>query len=118
MTCALQGFSRLIEGRSRIMKHQYDELFIFYHGQSLNRPSQIKILSNGTATYRDLYDSSQHVVTKKSEISQSSSVLTLKSSLSLDQNMNYCAGIEIRCKDLEKILLMFLYLLQEDGYMH
>ena len=102
MTCALQGFSRLLQGNSKTTKLQWDEMFIFYHGQLPNRPSQIKMLANGTATYRDLYDSSQVVVTTKSANSPPSSVLTLKPNLSLDLNTNYRAGIEIQSEDLEK----------------
>ena len=70
---------------------------------SITEPSKSnKMLANGTATYRDLYDSSQVVVTTKSANSPSSSVLTLKPNLSLDLNTNYRAGIEIQSEDLEK----------------
>ena len=102
MTCALQGHSRVIQGNSKTIKHQHDEMCMFYHGQLPNRPSQIKMLTNGTATHRDLYDSSQVVATTKSANSPSSSVLTLKPNLSLDLNTNYRAGIEMQSEDLEK----------------
>ena len=72
------------------------------NGQLTNRPSQIKMLCNGTAIYRDLYDSSQTTITTKSANSPSASVLTMKPSLSLDLNTNYRAGIEIKAEEMEK----------------
>ena len=102
MTCALQGFSCLLQGNSKTIKLQHDEMYIFYHGQLPNRPSQIKMLCNGTATYRDLYDSSQILVKNKSANSPSTSVLTVKPSLSLDLNTNYRVGIEIKSDKMEK----------------
>ena len=89
MTVALQGFSHLIQGKGRTMKSQYDQMFIFYHGQKPNRPSQIKLLCDGAASYRDIYDSTQSVVTSESTDQSSKSIITLKTTLTLDLNINY-----------------------------
>jgi len=102
MTVALQGYSHLIQGKGRTIKSQYDQMFIFYHGQKPNRPSQIKLLCDGAASYRDMYESSQSAVTSKSPDLSSTSILTLKSSLTLDLNVNYRCGQEIVLSDLER----------------
>ena len=102
MTVALQGYSRLIQGKGRTMKSQYDQMIIFYHGQKPNRPSQIKLLCNGAASYRDMYESTQSAVTSKSQDLSSTSILTLKSTLTLDLNVNYRCGQEIVLSDLER----------------
>ena len=92
MTVALQGFSPLIQGKGRTMKSQYDHMFILYHSQKPNRPSQIKLPCDGAASYRDVYDSTQSVVTSKSIDQSSKSILTLKTTLTLDLNVNYHCG--------------------------
>ena len=84
------------------MKSQYDQMFIFYHGQKSNRPSQIKFLCDGAASYRDIYDSTQSAVTSRSTYQSFKSILTLNSNLTLDLNLNYCCGQEILVSDLER----------------
>ena len=60
------------------------------------------MLCDGSATYRNLYDSSQLAVTKKSIEKSSTLALALKSSLTLGLNSNYRAGCEITAYDSEK----------------
>ena len=57
MTIALQGQSHFIQGKGRTMKSQCDQMIMFYHGQKPNRPNQIKLLRDGTASYRCVCDS-------------------------------------------------------------
>ena len=102
MKCTLKGYSQLIQGKGRTIKHQYNQMFIFYYGQKSHRPIQIKMLCDGTATYHDLYSSSQIVVTSKSIDQSTTSLLTLKPSLSRDLNSNYHARHEITAHALEK----------------
>ena len=102
MTVALHGYSHLVQGKGRTTTSQYDHMYIFYHGLEPNRPSQVKMLCDGAAVYRDLYDSTQVTVTSKAVNQPSKSILTLKSSLSRDLNVSYHCGQQIVVSDLEK----------------
>lgn len=48
--CALKGCSNVKGGESRIMKKQWD----FYHSKEPSRPTQTKLLREGTYCHADL----------------------------------------------------------------
>jgi len=102
MTCALKGFSNLIQGKGKNRNQQYDQMYIFYHGKKPHRPSQIRMLCNGQGSYRDMYDSSQVMVTSKSGDTESVTRLYLKPSLHLDLNTDYRADYDLLSEDLER----------------
>ena len=66
MTDAFQGCSHHIQGKGRTMKSQCDQMLILYHGQEPNRPSQIKLLCDGAASYHEMRNSTQSVVSSES----------------------------------------------------
>jgi len=63
MTCALCGFSNLIEGSGKTKNRQFDQMYHFYHGKKTHRPSQIRMLCQGQGIYSAMYDSSPVIVT-------------------------------------------------------
>ena len=65
MTCALKGISDLKSGKSRRLNEQYSFISKFFHGQTPNYPAQVKLLSEGRATYRDLFEEEKITSTKK-----------------------------------------------------
>ena len=66
MTCVLRCYSTVREGPQLKKTDQQQKLFEFYHGKGDKYPSQIKLLSEGTSFYKDLYDvKSLRMVTSK-----------------------------------------------------
>ena len=104
MTCALRGYSHIKCGFGKKLAQQQKELARFYHGQAPNYPSQIKLLAEGSYTYRDLYDEETLVVTNKKSDKSSSVQLFLKSVFVPDSTIRYRSGIDITGVDLEKTL--------------
>ena len=102
MTVALQGCSLLIQCKDRTMKSRHDQMFTLYHGQTPNLPSQIKMLCDGAGSYRDVYDSTQIVVSRKAPEASSTSILILKPTLGLDSNKHYLSGKKILLSYLER----------------
>lgn len=102
MTCALKGFSTLIQGNGKTNNRQFDQMYHFYHGKKPHRPSQIEMLCKGHGSYRALYNLSQVTVTSKNGSTESVNRLFLKPSLHLDLNVNYRADIELVTEDLER----------------
>merc|ERR1740124_67210 len=74
----------------------------FFHGQPLNYPAQIKFLSEGCATYRDLFEDETITNTKKKVDLNDVRILRLKQALSRDKTRVYYSGSDIRHDDLEK----------------
>ena len=104
MTCALRGFSHLKCGMAMKFKKQQEQLARFYHGQPPDHPSQIKLLAQGSYTYRELYEEESSIITKKSDEISSSVHLYLKPMFSPGSIGRFRAGIDITEVDLEKSL--------------
>ena len=82
---------------------QYDSMFAYYHGKPPNRPSQIKLLAEGsTGQYRKLYESVQNAATSKKDDSVTTTELHLKKTLHRDPVRTFRAGKEINYLNLEK----------------
>ena len=67
LTIVLQGNIHLIQDKGRAMKSQHDQMIMFYHGYEPFRSSEIKLLCDGVASYRSMFDSTQSKVTRKSK---------------------------------------------------
>lgn len=103
MTCALKGFSTLIQEKGKTKNRQFDQMYHSYHGKKPHHPSQIRMLCKGHGSYRALYDViSQVTVTSKNGTTESVNRLFLKPSLHLDLNVNYRADFDIVTEDLER----------------
>ena len=102
MCCALNGFSTLKCGNTKQMKDQHVDMSSFYHGVKPNYPSQISLLCNASYSYRALFDSTFSVATQKSDDSTSTSISTLKKSLTRDKYRDYYSGTDINVDDMEK----------------
>lgn len=79
------------------MKYMYNQMFNYYHGQVPNCPSHIEISRDGSTAYRDLYDSFQTTLPRKS-IDKSSTpvlILVINSQSLADVNVNYHSRHEI-----------------------
>ena len=86
LTVSLQGCSHIIQRKSNTMKSQHDQMLMFYHGQEPRHPIQIKLLCDGASFYLYMCDSTQSAVASESKDQSSTSILTLKSTLTLDLN--------------------------------
>ena len=103
MACALKAYSHLKQGKGKTIMQQYDSMFAYYHGKPPNRPSQIKLLAEGsTGQYRELYESVQIAATSKKADIGSTTELILKQTLHRDTLRTFRAGKEINYLDLEK----------------
>ena len=102
MTCALRGFSTLIEGSRNTKNRQFDQMYHFYHGKKTHRPSQIRMLCQGQGIYSAMYDSFPVIVTSKNGTTESVTRLHLKPSLHRDLNINYRADYDLVSEDLER----------------
>ena len=65
MTCVLRGYSSLREGFQMSQKNQMSALSNFYLGNGEKQPSQIQMLVDGIAAYKDLYDVKEELVVVK-----------------------------------------------------
>jgi len=101
MTCALKGLSDLKSGKYRRLNEQYSFMSKFFHVQPPNYLSQIKLLSEGCASYRDLFEEETITNTKKKADLNDGRMLRLKQVLSRDKTRVY-SGSDIRYDDLEK----------------
>ena len=103
MTCALKAYSHLKQGKGKTVMQQHDSMYAFFHGKPPHRPSQIKLLAEGsTASYRELYESVQNKATNKNDDLATTTELFLKKTLHRDPVMTFRAGKEINYLDLEK----------------
>ena len=96
---------------------QHDSMFAYFHGKPPTRPSQIKLLAEGsTSQYRELYESIQNVATSKKDDSGTTTELLIKKTLYRDPVRTFRAGKEINYLDLEKRLSIVLFSLQDALY--
>ena len=103
MTCALHGYSVMRMDNGKTLAKQKEFINAFYHGNTTNTPSQIKMLAEGVSLYSDLYNSRiTKVLSKKSQKSTKRTKLYLKESLSREPNRSFCVDDEIKYDDLEK----------------
>ena len=103
MACSLKAYSHLKQGKGKTVMQQHDSMSAYFHGKPPNRPSQIKLLAEGsTASYRELYESVQNKATSKKDDSVTTTELLLKKTLHRDPVRTFCAGKEINYLDLEK----------------
>jgi hypothetical protein len=105
MTCVLRGFSLMRQGFEQTGAVQADTMNDFFHGVNGQRPSQIKMLAEGTSVYKDLYDVTTHTIVsrnkKKGSKSVSATRYRLKSELSRREE-GYYTEREITYGDLRK----------------
>ena len=102
LTCVLKGFSIIKCGAGKRLSKQQAELSEFFHGKAPHRPSQIKLLSDASLCYRDLYEKVTNIATKKNDDLDSIVNYKLKDSLTLDLNRQYYSRGDITALDLEK----------------
>ena len=102
MTCAMKGFSELRSGKPRRLNEQHIFMSKFYHGHPPNQPSQIRLLSEGRAAYRDLFEEDIVKTTKKNADIDSVRVLRLKHVLCGCRGTSYHSASDINWQDLEK----------------
>ena len=118
MACALKAYSHLKQGKGKTIMQQYDSMFAYYHGKPPNRPSQIKLLAEGsTGQYRELYESVQIAATSKKADIGSTTELILKQTLHRDTLRTFRAGKEINYLDLKKRLSVVIYSLPDAPYL-
>lgn len=106
MTCALQGFSAMRQEGEKTLKKQAEFMNDFFHGVEGKRPSQIKMVAEGTSIYKELYETSiKTVVNKKKKGNAKSKSVTrrrLKDTLTRTEGILYYIGSDITHSDLEK----------------
>ena len=102
MACAMRGFSELKSGKPRRLNEQHEYMARFFHGSPPNYPSQIKLLCEGRASYRDLFEEVTMKSTKRKADIDEVRVLRLKSVFSGRDGRVYDSGVDIRWEDLEK----------------
>ena len=56
MTVALRGLSSLRQWDSMTIRDQYEWMNSFIHGKPNIAPSQLKLIADGVADYRNLYE--------------------------------------------------------------
>ena len=101
MTVALRAYSALKQGGGKKLMDQQQQMANFYHGKGKSHPSQIKLLSEASYTYMDMYDVTVLQATSKSKRKETTRVHTLKNSLTRATRQFTC-GKDIRMLDLEK----------------
>ena len=104
MTCALRGYSHIKCGVGKKLAVQQKELAKFFHGQPPHHPSQVKLLAQGSYTYRELYEEELSIVKKKGNDKGNAVVLNLKQIFAPGCMLRYRCGIDINHIDLEKSL--------------
>ena len=108
MTCVLRGLSAMRQEGQKTQVKQNDFMYDFFHGIEGKRPSQIKMVAEGTSVYKDLYETTvKPVVNKKYKkvMKQGASSVKrkrLKSVLTRQERMHYYSGYDITHTDLEK----------------
>ena len=71
MACALKAYSHLKQGKGKTIMQQHAIMFAYFHGKPPNRPSQIKLLAEGsTGQHRELCESVQNAATSKKDVQQ------------------------------------------------
>ena len=65
MTCALWYYSSLRQGEGKKVKDLWISMSDLYHGNNTSIPSQLLLLSNGSFSYKDLFDDHVETTTKK-----------------------------------------------------
>lgn len=74
----------------------------FFNGQPPNYPAQIKLLSEGHAAYRELFEEKTITNTKKKADLNHARILRLKQALSMNKTRVYYSGSDILSNGLEK----------------
>ena len=107
MTAALRCYSVMRSGNAKSLQMQYDTMSNLFHGDEPSVASNIKLLSNGSFLYKDLYDLEENtdaITSKSSQSTLASQVpkLSIKINLSRDKSRRYYADKDIIRTDLEK----------------
>ena len=107
MTAALRCYSVMRSGNAKSLQMQYDTMSNLFHGDEPSVASNIKMLSNGSYLYKDLYDLEENtdaITSKSSQSTLASQVpkLSIKINLSRDKFRRYYADKDIIRTDLEK----------------
>ena len=107
MTAALRCYSVMRSGNAKSLQMQYDTMSNLFHGDEPSVASNIKLLSNGSYLYKDLYDLEENtdaITSKSSQSTVASQVpkLSIKLNLSRDKSRRYYADKDIIRTDLEK----------------
>ena len=104
MTAALRCYSVLRQGKGKKNSDLYKSMSDLYHGKESSIPSHIKLLSEASFCFKDLYDPSTLVELDKTSNSTRESVqqYVLKTSLTRIKTRQFHAGVEITSLDLEK----------------
>ena len=103
ITCALEGYSAINCGEGKTLPKQQPDMYNFYCVKVSNLPSQIKLLSEASYSYRTLFDGERRNDTKNYDDHNTLYKYNLKAKLMIDPSKKYYASRDINELDLGKI---------------
>ena len=101
MTCALQDYSKMEQGKGKSLTQQHGFMHIFFHGKDPTHLSQIKLLCDGVGCYNQLFEEALYTAKSKTSTLKGLNSIFVKEKLTKDPHRKYVTQ-DIFVSDLEK----------------